>query len=75
MHSNATNQPKSTIELGYMCPRGLSDPHAMTLTAYILMTLLQAIRNTSAELVLDSDCIKETGETNVQNYSISLQLR
>ena len=30
MLSNATNQPKSTVELGYMCPRGLlllvSDP-------------------------------------------------
>ena len=23
---NATNQPKSTVELGYMCPRGLSGP-------------------------------------------------
>ena len=22
MLSNATNQPKSTVELGYMCPRG-----------------------------------------------------
>ena len=26
MLSNATNQPKSTVELGYMCPRGLSGP-------------------------------------------------
>ena len=24
MLSNATNQPKSTVELGYMCPRGHS---------------------------------------------------
>ena len=24
MLSNATNQPKSTVELGYMCPRGLT---------------------------------------------------
>ena len=23
MLSNATNQPKSNVELGYMCPRGL----------------------------------------------------
>ena len=23
---NATNQPKSTVELGYMCPRGLLGP-------------------------------------------------
>ena len=32
MLSNATNQPKSTVELGYMCPRGLSGPPAVTLT-------------------------------------------
>ena len=31
MLSNATNQPKSTVELGYMCPRGLSGPPAVTL--------------------------------------------
>ena len=29
MLSNATNQPKSTVELGYMCPRGLSGPPAV----------------------------------------------
>ena len=29
---NATNQPKSTVELGYMCPRGLVGPPAVTLT-------------------------------------------
>ena len=29
---NATNQPKSTVELGYMCPRGLLGPPAVTLT-------------------------------------------
>ena len=27
MLSNATNQPKSTVELGYKCPRGLSGPN------------------------------------------------
>ena len=32
MLSNATNQPKSTVELGYMCPRGLAGPPAVTLT-------------------------------------------
>ena len=30
MLSNATNQPKSTVELGYMCPRGLTGPPAVT---------------------------------------------
>ena len=29
---NATNQPKSTVELGYMCPRWLTGPLAVTLT-------------------------------------------
>ena len=32
MLSNATNQPKSTVELGYMCPRGLTGPPAVILT-------------------------------------------
>ena len=32
MLSNATNQPKSTAEPGYMYPRGLSGPPAVTLT-------------------------------------------
>ena len=32
MLSNATNQPKSIVELGYMYPRGLSGPPTATLT-------------------------------------------
>ena len=28
MLSYATNQPKSTVELGYMCPRGLLGQHS-----------------------------------------------
>ena len=28
---NATNQPKSTVERGYMCPGGLAGPSAVTL--------------------------------------------
>ena len=32
MLSNATNQPMSTVELGYMCPRGLTGPPAVTPT-------------------------------------------
>ena len=32
MLSNATNQPKSTVELGYIYPRGLTGPPAVTLT-------------------------------------------
>ena len=32
MLSNVTNQPELTVELGYMCPRGLTGPPAVTLT-------------------------------------------
>ena len=32
MLSNATNQPKSNGELGYMCPRGITSLPAVTLT-------------------------------------------
>ena len=32
---NATNQPKWTVELGYICPWGLFGPPAVTLTKYI----------------------------------------
>ena len=35
MLSNATNQPKSTVELGYMCPRGLTGPPAVTLSKWL----------------------------------------
>ena len=38
MLSNAKNQPKSTVELGYMCPRGLTGPPAVTLTKFYFDT-------------------------------------
>ena len=41
MLSNATNQPKSTVELDYTCPRGLSSPPAVTLTKYIVVEILK----------------------------------
>ena len=31
-YQNATNQTKSTVELGYMCPRELTGPTAVTIT-------------------------------------------
>ena len=37
---NATNQPKSTVTLGYMCPRGLSGPPAVTLTKKLKYKLI-----------------------------------
>ena len=32
---NATNQLKSTVEIGYMCPRGLFGPQAVTFTKFL----------------------------------------
>ena len=42
MLSNATNQPKSTVELGYMCPRGLTEPYNKI--AFSLYSSLLSIR-------------------------------
>ena len=44
MLTNATNQPKSTVELGYMCPRGLLGPPAVTLTNKDVIFQLQNLR-------------------------------
>ena len=41
MLSNGTNQPKLTVELGYMCPRGLTGPPAVDV--FINEILLQII--------------------------------
>ena len=35
---NATNQPKSIVELSYMCPRGLSGPPTVN-TEYLMYEL------------------------------------
>ena len=43
MLSNATNQPKSTVELGYMCPRGLSGPPAVIFTISELSIFLELV--------------------------------
>ena len=40
MLPNATNQPKSIVELGYICTRGLSGPPAMTRTKYKIFAYL-----------------------------------
>ena len=42
MLKTATNQPKSTVELGYMCPRGLSGPHFQCVSFW-----LHSFNNTS----------------------------
>ena len=47
MLSNATNQPKSTVELGYLCPRGLSDPNDYTLNQSLNIAVTNALQCTS----------------------------
>ena len=56
--SNATNQPKSTVELGYMCPRGLLGPPAVTLTKllkYEKRLLLRCIHHFISDLINNMD--------------------
>ena len=51
---NATNQPKQAVELGYMCPRGLTGPPAVTLTQWLKYKkrlLLWCIRNFRSDLI------------------------
>ena len=58
MLSNATNQPKSTVELGYMCPRGLTGPLAVTLTKqlkYNKRLLLRCIHHFISDLIYNMD--------------------
>ena len=59
MLSTPTIQPKSTVELDYMCPRGLSGPTAVTRTKWLkyekrfqlAVRKLIAVRSTSPQLV------------------------
>ena len=64
MLSNATNQPKSTVELGYMCPRGLSGPPAVTLTKklkYKKRLLLRCIHHFVSDLINNMDHMRISG--------------
>ena len=64
MLSNATNQPKSTVELGYMCPRGLSGPPAVTLTKklkYKKRLLLRCIHHFKSNLINNMDHMRISG--------------
>ena len=64
MLSNATNQPKSTVELGYMCPRGLSGPPAVTLTKklkYKKRLLLRCIHHFKSDLINNMDHMRISG--------------
>ena len=64
MLPNATNQPKSIVELGYMCPRGLSGPPAVTLTKklkYEKRLLLRCIHHFISDLINNMDHMRISG--------------
>ena len=77
MLSNATNQPISTVELGYMCPRGLLGPPAVTLTfqiryqdGHLWFPISQTNTNLVKEvekLLIDKFCTVKQSE--MQNFS------
>ena len=62
--SNATNQPKSIVELGYMCPQGLTGPPAVTLTKqlkYKKRLLLRCIHLLISYLIYNMDHMRISG--------------
>ena len=64
MLSNATNQPKSTVELGNMCPRGLLGPPAVTLTKWLKYEkalLLRYIHHFKSDLIYNMDHMRISG--------------
>ena len=68
------NQPKSTVELCYMCPRGLSGPPAVTLTKKLKIRdfLLDEI----TQFLLASPCfgIMFASNFNIFLYSVWLRI-
>ena len=64
MPPNATNLPKSIVELGYMCPRGLIGPPAVTLTKklkYKKRLLLRCIHHFKSDLINSMDHMRISG--------------
>ena len=64
MLSNASNQPKSTVELGYMCPRGLTCPPVVTITKklkYKKRLLLRYIHHFESDLINNMDHMRISG--------------
>ena len=58
------NQPKSTVELGYMCLRGLSGPPAVTITKklkYVKKLLLRCIHHFISDLINNMDHMRISG--------------
>ena len=70
MLSKRYESPKSTVELGYMCPRGLLDPPAVTLTKYLKLkkNLLRCIHHFKSDLMNDMDHMRISG-TEVYVYT------
>ena len=67
---NATNQPNTTVELSYICPRGLSGQPAMTLIKslkYKNRLRLRCIHNFKSDLIISMDllCISGTEPSSV----------
>ena len=55
---NPTNQPKSTVEHDYICPRGLTSPPAVTLIKklkYNKSHLLRCIHHFKSDLIKNMD--------------------
>ena len=61
---NATNQPKSTGELGYMCPREISGPPAVTIIKklkYKKRLLVRCIHHFKSDLINYMDHMRISG--------------
>ena len=64
MLSNTTNRPKSTVELGYMCPRGLLGPPAKTVTKKLKhekTLLLKCTHHFKSDLISIMDDMRISG--------------
>ena len=70
MLSNATHQPKSIIEIGYMCPRGLIGPPAVLLTKYLKYKsrlLLTCIHHSKSDLMNNMDDMHKPWHIDLQH--------
>ena len=65
---NATNQPKSTVELGYLCHRGLTCPLAVELRTVmdIILPLLMGFNSASFHII--EHLIHPTAKLHVDVY-------
>ena len=64
MLSKATNQPKSIVELGYLCHRGFLSPPAVTLTKllkYEKRLLFRCMHHFKSDLINNMDYMRISG--------------